>query len=119
MSAIGGGRRKTAFEILGTRVQTFLQPRRQRTADHELPFQTRRQVIFLGQTRRKMGLMFAIPAADVFFVMFVVVAVARVLMFLVALTVAVTMLVVLGKGGSAGEEEAADQNSKDPFSRFH
>jgi len=66
--------------------------------------------------------MLGIPSADVPFVMLVVVPVSTlvpvVFLIIFAMAVAVTMILVLRKRGSAGEEENSQQCGKYPFRGF-
>src|SRR5258708_19737805 len=64
--AIGRRRRQPPFKILRTRLQTLLQPRRERAASHKLFLQSRRQMVFLGKPRRKAAPVFVIPSANSF-----------------------------------------------------
>jgi hypothetical protein len=56
--------RQPALKFFGTRLDALLQPRRKRTAPHELFFQSRGQAIFLGKAGGKMLLILVIPSPN-------------------------------------------------------
>jgi hypothetical protein len=120
MRAIGRWRRQPPFQILGTRLKAFLEPRRECAAPRKLLFQTRGQLVSFGKSGRKIVLMVIIPFAHGFTVVVLIKIFALVVcvsMFIVPLSMAVS--VTLGKSEIANEHEYPQRAGEHPFCRFH
>lgn len=109
-------RRQTALKVHGNRPDIALQFRGNVTANNKLPFQSRRQPIFLGQAGRKMAVVCGIPGAN--FVAVVVpkavpatiVVIVMVLVFVAP--VAIVMVITVVFIGSPGDGPASGNRKK-------
>jgi|SRR5215475_7607231 len=93
MLTLRRGRRQPPFQILRARLDLFLKSWRKLAAPHKLSFQSRRQSVSFGESRRKIAFVAVIPTANVA-VMVAVVMLALVVVisvFVVALSVAVSL----------------------------
>jgi ABC-type multidrug transport system fused ATPase/permease subunit len=91
--AIRRRRRKVPLEIVGATHNFFPQSGRQRAPHYELTLKTGRQPITLGQARRQVFVVLAIPASHL--VAVVVGIRLTVAIFIVAFTVSVAVIVVI------------------------
>jgi hypothetical protein len=108
VSAVRGRRWQTLFEVWRTGLDALLQPWRERAAPHELPFESRRQLVSFGKSRRQIVLVVVIPTPDVAIMISVVAGLLVVIaVFPVAfsVTVPVTVSVPLGQCKATCEPE--------------
>ena len=97
--------RESPLQVFGTRLKAFLQPRRERSAPHELLFQSRGKAIFFGQSWRQVAFVAAIPLVnDLSFFTPVILAFVLIVSVLV---VAFSVSVALGQRRTAGKREKA------------
>src|SRR5215831_1084105 len=102
--AIGRGRRQPPFQFLWTRLDPFLKPWGERPAPHKLSFQSRRQPVFLRESRRKIALVLVIPSTNVAVTVPVVVMLALVVVISV-FVVAFSVSIALCKCGTGGQHK--------------
>ena len=94
--AIGRRRRQPPFKILRTRLQTLLQPRRERAASHKLFLQSRRQLVFLRKPWRKVAPVSVIPSTNSFTVPILIVTTLVVIVSVFTVALSVPVAVALG-----------------------
>ena len=118
--AIGRRRWQPAIQIHRHRIHVALHFRCEGSLNDELPFETRRQAVFLRQSRRKMPVVGSIPAANFVAVVFgKAVTAAIVVIVMIAMLVApvavvvmivVILIVMVGISPRAGDGKACGDN---------
>jgi|SRR5215469_5633907 len=94
--------RQLSLQFDRHRIHALLQTRGKRPVTDQLLFESRRQAIFFGQTRRKMALVLGIPAADGLFVSLIAVGAIIILpLLVVTFAVSMTLAIALGKQGNS------------------
>jgi hypothetical protein len=120
VAALRRRRGQAAFQIYGNRLQPFLKAWWERAATHQLFFQSRRQTVFLGESRREIVLMLVIPPARSLAVaVFVVVIFLVVLCAMFVVTLSMSVSITLCHHAIACEHEDSNCKGKDPFRRAH
>jgi hypothetical protein len=120
-----GRRRQTHFQFSRARDHLFLQPWREGSAYAELPFQSRRQPIALGEPGREVIALLAIPSAHfVAVVVAVVVPVAITVLILavvfrLTLAMTVSVAVLVGRQRRAAECEHRHRAGLEPPFQSH
>src|SRR6516225_2990315 len=94
VNAIRWRRWQTPLEFDGHGLNLLLQPRRKHATTHQLLLQSRRELIFFGEPRRKVSFVLGIPAADGFFLVMLVVGIFIIIIVLVV-TFAVSVAISL------------------------
>ena len=116
--ALRGRGRQLPFKVSRARLEPFLKAWRQRTAPHELFFQSRRQAILLGQSWWKVPFVVVIPAAHRLAVAISVkTLVVIITVLLMALAVSISM--PLGQSEIGCEHEEPSRTSNHPCFRAH
>jgi len=93
------------FELFWTRLQPFLEARRERATPHELLFQTRWQPISLGKPWRKITLVAVVPPAHHLTVVMLIERFTLVFVSVLSVSPGVPVSVTLGSCQTAGEQE--------------
>ena len=111
--------RQPALKFFGTRLDSLLQPRRKRTAPHELFFQSRGQAIFLDKAGGKVLLILVIPSPNgVLIVVLIIVRPLIVFVSVFVVALAVPLTVSLCKRRTPSQHEYSQSAGKHPFSGF-
>jgi len=114
--AIRRRRREFANKFDRRRLDPLAQSRREGAAFNELPFESRRQLVSLGQAGRQMVLMIGVPRAK----HFAVVIVVGIILVVVAITMLFLVLsAALRQREAACPRESAHGNCKKVWLHFH
>ncbi len=110
MCAIRRRRGQLSCQFRRAGLNFLLQTRRERATTNELPFETGRQLISLGEPGRQIGAMFCIPVAHFFPVAIAIVGVSVIAIVIMGASVAFTMPIAaaLREGEASGHGKHSD-----------